>query len=166
VIKKLLFVPLPVVAMSLLSGCETAKDTLGLNRKHPDAFQVLDRAPLSTPPEVGLAPPKPGAKNLNDVEADKSAQQLLYKTQGTKGNDRVSKSEQVLLNQVRADEADQSIRTTIKDEEGTISEQQIGERLAFWKKNKQDSSVIDPKEEYRSIHGHPHEVEKLSETSE
>ena len=55
----------PLVCLALgtlvLSGCGSARQTFGLDRKPPDEFSVLTRAPLAVPPEYKLRPPTPGA---------------------------------------------------------------------------------------------------------
>src|SRR5690606_33831923 len=54
-IPALLLLPLAV------SGCDSAREAMGLNKKSPDEFAVVTRAPLVLPPEFGLRPPQPGA---------------------------------------------------------------------------------------------------------
>ena len=55
----------PLVFLALgalvLSGCSGARQTFGLDRKPPDEFSVVTRAPLAVPPEYQLRPPQPGA---------------------------------------------------------------------------------------------------------
>ena len=50
----------PLVAASCSSN--TVKDTLGLNKRAPDEFQVVRRAPLIVPPDLRLRPPQPGSE--------------------------------------------------------------------------------------------------------
>ena len=56
----LLFIVLTIV--SLLSGCEKAKQALGQTKEAPDEFAVFQRAPLSLPPDYALKPPRPGSE--------------------------------------------------------------------------------------------------------
>ena len=44
-----------------VSGCESTRETFGLNKTAPDEFQVVSRAPLSLPPDFTLRVPDPGA---------------------------------------------------------------------------------------------------------
>ena len=44
-----------------VSGCESTRETFGLNKQAPDEFQVVSRAPLSLPPDFTLRVPEPGA---------------------------------------------------------------------------------------------------------
>ena len=45
----------------LLAGCEGIRDQLGFNKKAPDEFTVVKKAPLVLPPDFSLRPPAPGA---------------------------------------------------------------------------------------------------------
>lgn len=65
-----------VVMCLLLSACggsDGFRETLGLNRKGPDEFQVLSRPPLTVPPEFNLRPPKQGAEYTPGVSATDQA---------------------------------------------------------------------------------------------
>lgn len=44
-----------------VSGCESTRETFGLNKQSPDEFAVVSRAPLSLPPDFTLRVPEPGA---------------------------------------------------------------------------------------------------------
>ena len=44
-----------------LSACSEVRRTLGYEKQPPDEFQVVQRAPLSLPPDYKLRPPTPGA---------------------------------------------------------------------------------------------------------
>ena len=44
-----------------VAGCESTRETFGLNKQAPDEFQVVSRAPLSLPPDFTLRVPEPGA---------------------------------------------------------------------------------------------------------
>ena len=48
-----------MAAPAMLGGCDTTKEALGLNKKAPDEFSVVTKAPLVLPPEFGLRPPEP-----------------------------------------------------------------------------------------------------------
>ncbi len=48
-------------ALSVLAACGgTVQQKLGLERRVPDEFQVVRRAPLTLPPDFTLRPPTPG----------------------------------------------------------------------------------------------------------
>ena len=51
-----------------LSGCDTIRDAAGLEKKSPDEFAVLTKAPLVVPPDYNLKPPRPGAAPTNQSD--------------------------------------------------------------------------------------------------
>lgn len=58
-------VRLAVLALLVLglSGCEAARDALGLSKSSPDESGVTVFSPLVVPPDFNLRPPGPGAVN-------------------------------------------------------------------------------------------------------
>lgn len=108
---------LAVVAAFGLAGCSGAKEQLGLERKPPDEFKVVKRAPLAMPPGYGLRPPAPGAprpqEQSPDVQAkqsvlgDAAQSQAIYESSG---------GEALLLQQAGADNADPAIRKKVDAE--------------------------------------------------
>src|SRR5262245_16912226 len=54
-------VPLLLVAAALLGGCGDTRKALGFDKSSPDEFKIINRAPLSLPPDYALRPPQPGA---------------------------------------------------------------------------------------------------------
>lgn len=71
--------PLALLPLSLvlLTGCDTVRDTLGLEHSAPNEFDVSSSAPLSMPPDYNLRPPEPGAARPQEVPADVQAQKTL-----------------------------------------------------------------------------------------
>ena len=51
------------VLASWLAACslQEARQTLGIEKQSPDEYLVVERAPLSLPPNFDLRPPTPGA---------------------------------------------------------------------------------------------------------
>ena len=66
---------LPV--LGLLAGCADVKQIVGLDQQMPDEFAVETRAPLTSPPEFDLRPPKPGAPRPQEANAAEKAQQVI-----------------------------------------------------------------------------------------
>ncbi len=62
-----------------LSACGggSVGDALGLGRRAPDEFQVVQRAPLTVPPNFALRPPEPGAPRPQEGTAAQRAQVAL-----------------------------------------------------------------------------------------
>jgi hypothetical protein len=63
-------------------GSTDVKETLGLNRKAPDEFQVYARPPLSVPPEFNLRPPAQGAEYATGVPATLQAHSKVLGAEG------------------------------------------------------------------------------------
>ena len=50
--------PLMILGCMALAACSSIREDLGLGRSPPDEFAVIDRPPLSMPPDFGLRPPR------------------------------------------------------------------------------------------------------------
>jgi len=58
-------------------NADSFRDTLGLNRKGPDEFQVFSRPPLTVPPDYNLPVPKNGAEYAVGAPADEQAHSIV-----------------------------------------------------------------------------------------
>lgn len=150
-----------------LSGCDTTRETLGLNKKSPDEFAVVSKAPLVMPPEFGLRPPEPGAARPQEVSARERAQAALSGGRGeapgqlgplqrTQQQQTVQRSagEVALLQQARATNPDPDIRRKVNDEFTQLAERdrRLVDRLVFWQPQ-QDATgaVVDPAKETQRL---------------
>lgn len=68
----LLALTLPV----LMGACSNVKKNLGLERNQPDEFTIVERAPLTIPPNFNLMPPRPG-ETLKDTGPSVTAEGLI-----------------------------------------------------------------------------------------
>ena len=66
------------VSMLALTACESARQSLGLDRVPPDEFNVVTRAPLTVPPGVDLQPPRPGAPRPQEPTTRDRASDVLF----------------------------------------------------------------------------------------
>src|ERR1700749_332981 len=83
----------------LLAGCGEVRESLGLGRNAPDEFAVVDRPPLSMPPDFDLRPPQPGAPRPQAVDLKERASTLVLGSapaEGEKPSD-MSDTEKALL---------------------------------------------------------------------
>jgi hypothetical protein len=112
-----------------LSGCDSVRNTLGLDHYQPDEFNIADNPPLSMPKDYNLRPPVEGKVNPHRTESNVSAQQaeqtLLGANRGlatAKGSDPTAQSivEQAKVGQV----VDPDIRTMVNQE--AKSEEETG----------------------------------------
>ena len=60
-----------------VSGCESTRETFGLNKQAPDEFQVVSRAPLSLPPDFTMRVPEPGAPRPQTGSTTDQARRIL-----------------------------------------------------------------------------------------
>jgi hypothetical protein len=93
------------LCLLMLTGCDTVRDTLGLEHSGPNEFDVATSAPLSMPPDYNLRPPEPGAPRPQEVSASDQAQNLLLGNAAPKASGAplvVSGGESALLQQAGA----------------------------------------------------------------
>ncbi len=111
--------------VAALTGCNSTKETLGLSRRAPDAFDVVLRAPLELPPDYALRPPVPGAPRPQDeTPTDQAERALLGQTTPSKGG--ASRVENLLLRKTDADQAPQDIRAVINSETAADADTKTG----------------------------------------
>lgn len=143
-----------VVAMVLaLGGCSNAAETFGFGRHAPDEFAVVDRAPLSLPPNYDLRPPRPGAERPQEVKMPERASQALFGQTELDSASSVSSSEQALLAITNAGQAPEDIRDKI-DRESTqkvVGNRHLVDELLWWSGNRDDSTIVDAKAEAERI---------------
>ncbi len=117
-----------VCMAALLAGCSDVTDTLGFGRNPPDEFAVVDRPPLSMPPDFDLRPPRPGAPRPQDTETKQRASVLLFGNKNPSASEDSSfnyDSEKALLKAAGADNAAPDIRETVDRE---ASQKVVGSR--------------------------------------
>jgi hypothetical protein len=67
-----------IVAAGLsLTGCDSFKRAVGMEKTSPDEFAVESRAPLTVPPDFDLRPPQPGASRPQEVSTANKAQDVI-----------------------------------------------------------------------------------------
>lgn len=70
----------------VLAACgssESVRESLGLNNKGPDEFQVYSRPPLTVPPEFSLRPPQPGSEHPISASVEDQAHNKILGTSGS-----------------------------------------------------------------------------------
>jgi hypothetical protein len=155
----------------MTAGCGNMDETLGIERKAPDEFSVVRRAPLSLPPNYSLRPPNPGErrpqeKTLRDeargsltgqaASADTASIRNTLVTSGATGagptTDRTA-GETALLKQAGAGDANPNIRLLVNRESAVLAADDSGlvERLMFWREEPPPGHIVDAKRETRRI---------------
>ncbi len=154
-IKKLNILAIGCMVLTL-SGCESAKEQLGMNRHAPDEFAVLQRAPLELPPDYSLRPPQPGAPRPQEQTVSSDQPRTLVFGNAQESTTIPASGESALLNQAGAGVIEPGIRETVDHETNTqkpkdksVSEKIFG--FGFGDDDKKAASVVDPKAEAERI---------------
>ncbi|MGE3624524.1 MAG: DUF3035 domain-containing protein [Bdellovibrionales bacterium] len=134
--------------MLALAGCGDLRDDLGLGRTAPDEFAVVDRPPLSVPPDFSLRPPQPGAPRPQEVDMTKRANTILFGADEGKATSKVttgSKAEKALLVNSGADHVDPNIREVIDREaaEKVVGNRHLVNDLLWWRKDDDGATTVD-----------------------
>jgi hypothetical protein len=150
----------PVFALALVatfaSGCSTFRSIAGLDKSAtPDEFQVVQRAPLSMPPDFGLRAPTPGAPRPQDTNTADHARQIVIDRETTGQSpvrpiEGLSAGESALLKQAGAASADPNIRTEVDSDTMTLADadKRWIDTLLFWKAPTPDpGTVVDAEKE-------------------
>jgi len=135
------------IALLTLAACGDIRDDLGLGRSAPDEFAVVDRPPLSMPPDFTLRPPRPGAQRPQDVDMKQRAGNILFGENAGKGarTSGGSEAELSILAAAGADKADPNIRTTVDREasEKVVGSDHLVQDLLWWHKKGSPAATVD-----------------------
>jgi hypothetical protein len=163
--KRSVFLIAPALAVLALSACGDVREDLGLGRSAPDEFAVVDRAPLSMPPDFTLRPPQPGEQRPQEVDLTQKANNIVFGGNPNSTNaagtatptsmpnavanpqavTASSGAEKELLTATSADKADPNIRTTVDREaaEKVVGTAHLVDDLLWWKKNEKPVATVD-----------------------
>lgn len=151
-----LFAIAALLGAGLLGGCGDARKALGFDKNSPDEFKIVNRAPLSLPPDYALRPPQPGAirpqeqaipqRALAAVTGNTGMRQAPTPTAGSAG-------ENALLARAGTDRANPEIREIVERESSVLAEADITflDRVMFWRKPEDRSPVVDPNREQQRL---------------
>lgn len=131
-----------LLLLSFMAGCSSLKEDLGMGRSQPDEFAVIDRPPLSMPPDFSLRPPRPGATGPHEVDTKQQASAALFTgaTSGATTNFTTSSAvdpsaaETQLLNAVGAEKAEPNIREIVDREtsQKVVTDDHMVKALLSW----------------------------------
>lgn len=141
----------------MLSGCESAKESLGVGvRQAPDEFDVVTYDPLTLPPDYHLRPPQSGQRGPGKNQVEDKARNLVTGRQDQKSTEiqkNLSKGEYLVLKQAGAYMADPNIRQDIQK----LASEASGDNIPFAKKllglgeERKPASIVDADQESRRI---------------
>lgn len=150
---------LSALAVLALAACGDVREDLGLGRSAPDEYAVVDRAPLSMPPDYTLRPPMPGEQRPQEVDLTQKANNIVFggntnptnaSTSGANGGSAptaagVSDAEKEFLTATGADKADPNIRNIVDREaaEKVVGTGHLVDELLWWKKNEKPVATVD-----------------------
>lgn len=125
---------LAAVSAVVLSGCQSVRNSLSLERVRPDEFLTVSTAPLTVPPEYALTPPRPGQPRPQELAPESAARQILL---GQRQAVTRSTGEQALVAAAGGAQADPLARFVIDDEFGDLAhkEQSFADRVLFWRRD-------------------------------
>jgi hypothetical protein len=142
----------------LLTGCDKARNAIGLEKQAPDEFTVVTRAPLSLPPDFGLRPPEPGSERPQEKAVQTQARDVLLRTSKAPVADaansgRASRGEAAFLARAGALNTDPAIRRKVNRESTAIAEadESFLDKVFFWQEAPKPGTIVDPDKESRRI---------------
>jgi len=144
----------------VLGGCDSVRETVGVDAESPDEYQVVVRAPLSMPKDYGLRAPSPGAEGPQEAVVRDRTRQIILDSQGKTARKvapkpiaGVSKVEAALLNKLGAQNVDPAIRQLVERETTAIEAEQRSavESILFWRKKSPGGTAVDPVAERRRL---------------
>ena len=143
-----------------VGGCETLRGAAGLNKKAPDEFRVVTRAPLSMPSHYGLKAPNPGIARPQETKVPSQAKQIVLDSSGAGSKKKpvidlsgADPGEIALLTKAGVDKADPKIRQLVNAESAVLAEARSGlvEQLIFWRGPAPSGKVVDARKEARRL---------------
>ena len=150
-----------LLAGMALSGCSEFRALAGFERKVPDEFAVVSRAPLSLPPSFDLPEPTPGAPRPQEGTAMARAETVLFGGRRSgfyfdgqfTASGAASGGERALLATAGTDSAQNNIRATVNREANQEAEDAGGfvDGLLFWQSSDQPGLVVDAEAEMRRL---------------
>lgn len=149
-----------------LTSCSGAKKQLGLEKKVPDEFAVIKRAPLALPPGYELRPPQPGAPRPQEQAPDEQAKQVVFGETKTEEPKKYSSSEELFLNQAGANAIDTNIREKVDAESTEVDNSRkpvVKRLLSFGSPSKPSAQIVDAQKELERLQKNVDEGRDLSE---
>jgi len=137
-----------------VTACEGIKDQLGLNKKAPDEFTVVTKAPLVMPPDFTLRPPRPGAEPAQETQPRQLAREALTGRPSVLADrSQSSPGEAALLSKAGATNVDPSIREVINRETTQLvqKDKSFADALMFWRKPDLPGTVVDAEKEAQRL---------------
>ncbi len=144
-----------VALVLILSGCQSTRRAIGLEKTVPDEFAVASPTPLAIPPDYSLRPPAPGTDRPQQLSASQQARMALVGRAKLQDymNRGLTRGEASLLDRAGADVVPPNIRETLDKEVSTFAAEERGftDRLVFWRQEGAGGTAIDPAAEMKRL---------------
>lgn len=144
-----------LLAPVALSACTDVKRSLGYEKQPPDEFQVVQRAPLSMPPEFTLRPPQPGATRPQEGTTRDQARQVLVggRTATPISTDGRTSGDVAMMKRVGADSIQPEVRVLVNKENQALADadKSFQERIMFWRKAEPPGTAVDASKETQRL---------------
>jgi hypothetical protein len=137
----------------LLSGCSNVRDALSQNKKAPDEFAVIARAPLSVPPNFNLRVPKPGAERPQESLARNGVKDVIFKNNTPNKEEGNSVDLLGIRKLLGTESANPNIRQVINDEtQNMVFEDKLFiDKILSWGKPAADGVLVDASAESKRL---------------
>ncbi len=142
-----------------VAACGGTAESLGFGRNPPDEFAVVERPPLSLPPEFSLRPPQPGAPRPQETTMPARAQETLFggvsqhasMTSGEAAEK--SDAEKALLASSGAAKAEAGIRELVDREttQKVVGSKKLVDDLLWWRDPSSPATTVNAEEEAKRL---------------
>lgn len=144
-----------LVAPMAMSACTDVKRSLGYEKQPPDEFQVVQRAPLSMPPEFTLRPPQPGAVRPQEGTTRDQARNILTgsRTGTAISSEGRTAGDLAMMKRVGADSIQPDIRVLVNKESQALADadKSFQDRVMFWRKAEAPGTPVDAAKETQRL---------------
>ncbi len=145
------------LALVVLTGCGDTRKVLGLDKTTPDEFKIINRAPLSLPPDYALRIPEPGAVRPQEQTIPQRAMAAITGTPvsasaPSAADPGATPGQQAFEKHFGADRALPDVRDVVTRENSVLAleDQTFLDSLMFWRSPEDRSPVVDaPREAQR-----------------
>ncbi len=153
------FQKMAIIGMTLcVSACGGTAESLGLGRNPPDEFAVVERPPLSLPPEFSLRPPQPGAPRPQETAMPARANETLFggsmqSAAAAAGGTEKSDAEKALLASSGAAKAEAGIREIVDREtaQKVVGSRKLVDDLLWWRDPSSSATTVNADEEAKRL---------------
>ncbi len=154
--KRILIAMMLLGGATVLGGCDTLRESFGLNKRAPDEFAVYQRDPLVMPREFELPTPVPGATRADLSGPRDKALQATFGNRSAgiaAAPEAESDGLAAFKREIGALRTDPQIRQVVNEEDAILEEEDksIADRFRFWGTDTVWGLAVDPEKEARRL---------------